>query len=176
MLTLSHSLQKTNYEKYPKMCKQCQEKISYEKRKNNFCNSSCAATYNNLKTPKRKMQKTCKHCKSLIPNQYTYCQSCISDNKHLRGKKAIKDKTLSEIMYGNKRASVYGAVRHHAKYVLKERVNVCEKCGYNKHVEVCHKKPIFAFEPSTLISKINDSSNLILLCPNCHWEFDNIKI
>ena len=49
----------------------------------------------------------------------------------------------------------------------------CELCCYDKHVEVCHIKPIGSFDGNTKISKINSYNNLILLCPNCHWEFDH---
>jgi len=35
------------YTACPKMCKQCKKMIPYEKRDNEFCNSSCGAIYNN---------------------------------------------------------------------------------------------------------------------------------
>ena len=35
------------YENNPKFCKYCETKLSYEKRKLQFCNHSCAATHNN---------------------------------------------------------------------------------------------------------------------------------
>lgn len=46
--TLSNNF-KEQYNLNPKYCKNpnCQEKISYNKRENNFCNSSCSASYNN---------------------------------------------------------------------------------------------------------------------------------
>ena len=56
-----------------------------------------------------------------------------------------------------------------------KHIKSCEQCGYDKHVEVCHIKPIQSFPSQTAIDIINDISNLIVLCPNCHWEFDNIK-
>ena len=40
-------------------------------------------------------------------------------------------------------------------------------------IEVCHIKPIRQFSEDTLLSVINDKTNLLLLCPNCHWEYDN---
>lgn len=52
-------------------------------------------------------------------------------------------------------------------------VKVCEYCGYNRTVEVCHIKPIASFSRDEPISSINSLDNLICLCPNCHWEFDN---
>lgn len=39
----------------PKTCKNCNTKLSYSKKSNKFCDSSCAATYNNLNSsPDRK--------------------------------------------------------------------------------------------------------------------------
>jgi hypothetical protein len=40
---------KQTYSNKPNKCKQCKTVLSYEKRKQSFCNSSCAATYNNTK-------------------------------------------------------------------------------------------------------------------------------
>ncbi|NDG25698.1 MAG: HNH endonuclease [Proteobacteria bacterium] len=48
-------------------------------------------------------------------------------------------------------------------------------CIYDKHFEVAHIKPISEFSKDTLITIVNDPSNLIPLCPNCHWEFDNLN-
>jgi predicted restriction endonuclease len=49
----------------------------------------------------------------------------------------------------------------------------CEICGYTNHVEVAHIKPVSEFSDDTPISEINNPDNLIGLCPNHHWEFDN---
>ena len=46
-------------------------------------------------------------------------------------------------------------------------------CGYYKHIEICHIKPIRDFPLDTPILEVNDLSNLIGLCPTHHWEFDN---
>lgn len=55
---------------------------------------------------------------------------------------------------------------------MKDEKRVCQ-CGYDKHVEVCHIKAIRDFDLKTKIKDINSKENLVLLCPNCHWEFDN---
>lgn len=57
------------------------------------------------------------------------------------------------------------------------RADCSSQLSYNsknsKHIEVCHIRPIADYPPDTLLSVINDTSNLIGLCPNCHWEFDH---
>lgn len=40
-------------------------------------------------------------------------------------------------------------------------------------MEICHIKPISEFSDDTLIAIINHPDNIVILCPNCHWEFDN---
>lgn len=46
-------------------------------------------------------------------------------------------------------------------------------CGYDKFVEIAHIKAVSEFDESALISDINSIDNLIALCPNHHWEYDN---
>ena len=49
----------------------------------------------------------------------------------------------------------------------------CQVCGYIKHVNLCHIKPIREFSGDSLLSEINAPSNNLVLCPNHHWEFDH---
>ena len=49
----------------------------------------------------------------------------------------------------------------------------CVVCGYNKQIEVAHIKAVSEFEDTVTISEINNINNLVALCPNHHWEFDN---
>lgn len=49
----------------------------------------------------------------------------------------------------------------------------CAICGYTKHVEIAHIKAVSDFDDDALVSEINNSNNLIGLCPNHHWEYDN---
>ena len=53
---------------------------------------------------------------------------------------------------------------------IKERLekNKCEKCSYDKVVQIHHKKPLSE-------GGKNDEKNLILLCPNCHAE-EHLKL
>lgn len=135
-----------------------------------YCSRSCAATINNKKSPKRKKTKTCKTCDSKIISLHTYCTFCNPF-------KNPKDITLEEAIYKkHHKSSAYALVRSRARKIAKDNnMNCCEVCGYSKHVEIAHIKSISSFDSNTLISVINDLSNLKALCPNCHWEFDNKK-
>ncbi len=48
----------------------------------------------------------------------------------------------------------------------------CTICGYDKYVELCHKKAIGTFDKKSTIAEINSVCNLAYLCPNHHKEFD----
>ena len=85
-------------------------------------------------------------------------------------------KTKGEIFSNRKNwQSARSGIRNIAqKIYMKNNLNPqCYICGYNKHVEVCHIKPVSEFNDSITIQEINSLDNLVGLCPNCHWEFDN---
>ncbi len=63
-------------------------------------------------------------------------------------------------------------VKQSAQLVCRYWKRVCAHCGYDKHVEICHIKAVKDFPNTSTIGDINKEDNLILLCPNCHWEFD----
>lgn len=146
-------------------CVECQVETSNPK----FCSRSCAAKYNN-RVPKRKATiSKCGDCKITIPPRNKYCKTC-RDKRNTRG-----DITLSEAVYEyHYRSSAFALVRSRARKALKEnRPKICEWCGYDKHAEAAHIVPIRNFSDDTKISVINDLSNLLWLCPNCHWEHDH---
>lgn len=132
-----------------------------------FCSRSCAAKYNNKIIPKRKPEGKCKLCGVVILSSRTYCAECYKKAR------TFGDITLEEAIYTkHHRSSAFALVRSRARGIINEREHRCVNCGYDKHVEVCHIKPIRDFSLSTKLSEINNPDNLLLLCPNCHWEFD----
>lgn len=73
---------KKKYEKNPKFCKNCGEKIPYDKKYNDFCNSSCSATYTNKKKNKRSKEsriKTSLSLKKFYKNEegYNVVRKCL---------------------------------------------------------------------------------------------------
>lgn len=143
--------------------------LSQIKRTNkHYCSRSCSAKINNVTSPKRLKTKQCISCKSLITLDKKYCSDCYKNLLNI-------DKTLGECGYSQQaKSSTYALIRTRARAIAKkQKWNSCAKCGYNKHIEIAHIKPISDFSPSTLISEVNKISNLIPLCPNCHWEHDH---
>jgi predicted restriction endonuclease len=49
----------------------------------------------------------------------------------------------------------------------------CAICGYDLHIDICHIKPIKDFPDDAYIADINNTTNLIALCKNHHWELDH---
>ena len=58
-------------------------------------------------------------------------------------------------------------------FAKSNKTKQCIVCGYDKHYEVAHIKAVSDFDDNALISEINSINNLIALCPNHHWEYDN---
>lgn len=130
-----------------------------------FCGRSCSAKFTNKLSPKRKrLEKSCA-CGSIVTGRRKVCEDCTR----------TRDMTLEEAIYseGLKRSG-YALVRARARALLKDQPQVCEVCGYDKYVEAAHVKGIASFPLSTMVSIINSRDNLKLLCPNHHWELDNL--
>ena len=68
-----------------------------------------------------------------------------------------------------------GTIQKNARkiYMESDKQQSCVVCGYDKHFEVAHIKSVSSFDDDVLISEINDVDNLVALCPNHHWEYDN---
>lgn len=149
-------------------CLKCRQETSNPK----FCSQSCAASFNNRKFPKRSPEGTCIKCPTKVPTTRKYCKRC------LRRYRATYDFIpLSKVCSKYRKyapSAAYNIIRQRARRALKlAGRTVCEVCGYSKHFEAAHIKPIGEFAPETLIGDINHSSNLVALCPTHHWEFDH---
>lgn len=130
------------------------------------CSKSRVNKYNN------KNKKLCPQCNQACWCKNGVCHKCKRQNNYDNyAKLKLGDKTYTQHKYAK-----YAYVRYWARQIAMDLGwNKCSKCGYDKHFEVCHIKPISSFSPDTLLIEINDVSNLIALCPNCHWEFDHDK-
>ena len=145
-------------------CKNCNKVTASPK----FCSRSCSVSYNNRLNPKRKPESKCE-CGKPIKSGRKYCKVCNTAGQDMKLRQAIYE-------YHHK-SSAFALVRGRARSIAKcLNWSICSICGYDKHVEIAHRKPIASYPKDTLISEINNPKNLIALCPNCHWEFDNNMI
>jgi predicted restriction endonuclease len=157
----SRALAIENYYKNPSKCKECgciieivKDQRCSDVRKKIFCSRSCSVIHNNKLRPKKEPKK--KERKE----KFAYL-------------KGVRKKEFFELkgIYYLFRA----VIRRHAHFIynLNEGEQKCKICGYDKHVEVCHIKSVSSFGDDDFITEINSFNNLIGLCPNHHWEFDN---
>jgi len=149
------------YLENPNTCKNCGEKIFPRKNEKLsatktkiFCNKTCSAKYNNKKFPKK------------IKKEKDFIEKGVF----------LKGITKGELF--NKRInwqSARSSIQKMARRIFEEsdKEKQCFICGYSNHYEVCHIKGVSSFSDDTLISEINLIDNLVALCPNHHWEFDN---
>lgn len=156
-------------------CLSCKKETTNPK----FCSRSCSATYTNKKYPKRKTKKVCTICKKPVKSyrhnlcdlhHSEYIQNRFDYIKELPLKDFWGKKSLENLHKSSKSAHIRLLARSNFKH-LKEKP--CHICGYDKHVELCYIKPISKFDDNSKIGEVNCEENLIQLCPNCHWEFDN---
>lgn len=139
-----------------------------------FCSRSCATAYNNRAQSKRKRVNTCQECKTPIHRNRTYCRTCWQQKRIAQMNHTLSDTTLIT-EYGQRTYQRNARIRDWARriYANSGRPYVCVNCGYDKHVEVCHIQAIKSFPEETPLNIVNSLENLVALCPNCHWEFDN---
>lgn len=144
-----------------------------------YCSRKCATKSNNVLFPKRKTKKKCQKCnENAINYRHSFCE--IHQKEYLNNKPqyyqnlTLEDywnkKSLSNLHKSSKNAHIRGLARSWFKDLTKLP---CANCGYNKHVELCHIKPISSFDSCSKVKDVNSKTNIIQLCPNCHWEFDN---
>ena len=155
-----------------KFCPFCNKEIT--KKRNKFCNRSCANSFNNKIKPRKLLTwNKCKICDLPLnrkdhADRRTLCNNCNPN-------------------FCNWEKITYGELKKKRNFQVNSRIRTlarcnykksglpmkCLSCGYSKHVEICHIKGISKHDDDTPISKINDLKNLITLCRNHHWELDN---
>ena len=166
------------YNQNPNKCQYCGKNLYCEEgqqltnvKKKKFCNQSCAAKYNNQRRNKKPYY--CQKCGNIIGYGFEefgrrkFCNTCQPN--YIDWEKITYGEVKKKASY-----QVNSRIRDLARQVFQKEKGYtsCYRCGYNKHIEVCHIHAISDFPDDALISEINSPDNLIGLCPNCHWELD----
>ena len=137
-----------------------------------FCSRGCSASFNNRASPRRLPEGSCFDCGTSISSSRKFCQGCRS-----KFRSELESRTKGELRgAGNANfGGLYPYIRNHSRRVYESsgRSMACHQCGYSVHIEVCHIRDVKDFPDSATISEINRIENLIALCRNHHWEFDN---
>lgn len=157
------------YYNNPNYCKCCGKVIVVSKtespretRRKNFCNSSCAASYNNKQ--KEKKHNYCLNCGSEISLENKYCSNVC---QHAYLQREREEEWLSGNADGNTK-SEWTEVRQTIRgYLFKKYDNKCSRCGWGETNPYTGTIPL---EVEHIDGNPYNSSpeNLTLLCPNCH--------
>lgn len=164
------------YIENPKRCLRCDAAIMPRDgkggvaaaRRQKFCSKACAAIFNNHLPKRTRKRIPCKRCGddlNVAPvgssrSLRTYCSSCW---------KARSD----EMGARTKGESTHSIIRQYSRLAIAHQPKRCRVCGYEKHVEACHRRPVASFPADATLREMNAPTNLLWLCPNHHWEMDN---
>ena len=146
-----------------------------------FCSSSCSATWNNKGKQKNPPKsRVCVKCNDVYyrinDNHSIYCNKCRNNlDKSIIDSSLTVKECIEKIALKGKHPSWKKAyIRNRNCYMNKSiKGGPCQVCGYSKHTELAHIKPISSFPETAIISEINSSDNILVLCPNHHREFDS---
>lgn len=166
------------------VCEQCNKEYVASHIRQRFCSKACsnAGVKRRIKKITYCSAEGCNNVVSYYLNKF--CKSCIDKKAHWARNsntgKLLPEQTIAEASHKRRGgANAYDNIRCNARKIMREAIDGgvgCTHCGWNHHVQVCHIKSINSFSKDTLVSEVNDKKNLILLCPNCHWLFDNGKL
>ena len=126
----------------------------------------------------KRIRGICNCGKPIVSHKSKTCWDCeYTKRKNLFYEK-LKTSTIEKYVKRDTKYRAnhrYQSIRNFAKNMMdwNNIKETCSICGYNRHVEVCHKKSIASFPKETTLDIVNSLENLIYMCPNHHWELDN---
>jgi len=149
-----------------------------------FCSRSCSAKTNNKGVVRNEANKyECRTCETTYSRNAKWRSTVFCSVECREKNVAIRDDaTLLEL---HERKAVKGKhpswknayVRHHCEKTNGHKRKLgCAVCGYDKHTELAHIKPVSEFDFSATLEEVNADNNVIQLCPNHHWEFDHLGL
>lgn len=148
-----------------------------------FCNKSCSAIWTNKNYNKRRGKgklRICKKCNieyrsSRLHQSRILCKECSLNYRTIKSKQTtLKEVRESDAIKGKHPSWLHSRVRANNKNWNKHLAKLpCQFCNYKLHVELCHIKSIASFPDSATLGEVNHPDNILVLCRNHHWEFDN---
>lgn len=148
-----------------------------------YCSRSCAAKKNNVgKQRNPPVGRVCNKCSSSYirvrgRSSENLCEACYIEYKNRS--QAYMNCTLADYqsmpsVAGKHPSWINSHVRSFARSWNSHLTKIpCQKCGYSKHVELCHIIPISQWPKTARLGDVNHQDNLLALCRNHHWEFDH---
>jgi hypothetical protein len=148
-------------------CPYCGKEIIDGDSRKKFCNSSCAASYNDKIYVKRKKEEHyCLNCgKELKRGEFcdNICHAKYKETQYIERWKKGEESGLS---------GKYGISRHVRKYIFEKNNDKCECCGkgyINPHTNLS----VLQIHHKDGDCTNNKEENLQLLCPTCHAMTEN---
>lgn len=134
---------------------------------------------NNAERTKLWVEANKKICPSCGHEMYYRSKTCKKCSRNSEKSEKIKDMTLGEYRDKSRKKGVHPSwvnaeIRNFARTWNRNMQSLpCQVCGYSLHVELCHKIALKDLPDDTKLGVANSEDNLMVLCPNCHWEYDN---
>jgi len=168
------------YKNNPKFCLNCDKELEYTKRKNKFCNYSCAAQYNNKDRiiSKKECYSNCKECGKKLNRtehkQYKFCsQKCCNANH--------RSKEFEDITTKLNNGELNYLTTSNATPSKKRLKRIIEIRDGNR-CSICSIPAEWEFKPLIMIldhidgnSENNSLDNLRLVCSNCDSQLPTYK-
>lgn len=159
-----------------RFCLECGIEITrklYGKDTGKYCSRSCSTIANNRVRSKRSgnIWGSCILCGAEV-STYKANQVCRLCKPRTN---ALANKTLAGLRAEYNINQYHAKVRGNARavYLASGKPKECYVCGYSLHVDICHIVDVQDFDMAAKIEDVNNISNLVALCKNHHWEFDN---
>lgn len=121
--------------------------------------------------------RKCQGCDAIVPakTKRVYCDACIAQGKGRPGHRILALTTMAEMFaaWSNNTRDV--SIRAHARKQTKDWPRVCAApdCRYTHYLETCHLQAVSDFPLTATVGDVNAPQNLVLLCPNHHWDLDH---
>lgn len=146
-------------------CQRCQSDFQPTKPDQRYCNHRCRKRQAAADWRARgKQARQCPSCSNPLRGCEKACKNCLTLHD-VRSRLSVKGKHPS---WFNSHVRLYNRSWN------KELLSLpCQVCGYKKHIELAHIKAVSTFPVETAIATVNNPDNILVLCPNHHWEFDN---
>lgn len=150
-----------------------------EVRRKKFCNRTCSGAYKRGRpTGLKATRPKCLNCENPVgQTRHKYCsKTCSAQHRAEQSMLEQLGRTKGDLFSSRKnwqsaRSSIQSMAR--SAFFANGGPSKCMECGYSKHVDVCHRRDVSDFPDDSTIAEINSLDNLIPLCKNHHWEFDN---
>lgn len=157
-------------------CKHCEELLPYSKRKNKFCNHSCAASYNNI--------GKCRHTKYIvesdsgiiIPRPKPNCAHCSTELEYHRKKycdvSCQQAHRWSLAVQEIETTGIISSARQGKRYLIEKYGHRCMICD----IEEWQGEPVpLEFDHINGNFEDNRLENLRIVCGNCGMMLPTYK-